>query len=96
MHFLGSFQCGPCPVKAVKEGDVYLPFDGKFVYAEVNADKVYWIVKKVNGKNKFTRISTETEGIGVKISTKAVGEDRREDITSQYKFPEGDCPLPLT
>ncbi|XP_005510703.2 protein-glutamine gamma-glutamyltransferase 4 [Columba livia] len=85
----GSFQCGPCPVKAVKEGDVYLPFDGKFVYAEVNADKVYWIVKKVNGKNKFTRISTETEGIGVKISTKAVGEDRREDITSQYKFPEG-------
>ncbi|OPJ80298.1 protein-glutamine gamma-glutamyltransferase 4 [Patagioenas fasciata monilis] len=85
----GLFQCGPCSVKAVKEGDVYLPFDGKFVYAEVNADKVYWIVKKVNGKNKFTRISTETEGIGVKISTKAVGEDRREDITSQYKFPEG-------
>ncbi|NWX08224.1 TGM4 glutamyltransferase, partial [Caloenas nicobarica] len=85
----GMFQCGPCSVKAVKEGDVYLPFDGKFVYAEVNADKVYWLVKKVNGKDKFTRISTETEGIGVKISTKAVGEDRREDITSQYKFPEG-------
>ncbi|NXW86999.1 TGM4 glutamyltransferase, partial [Alopecoenas beccarii] len=85
----GMFQCGPCSLKAVKEGDVYLPFDCKFVYAEVNADKVYWVVKKVNGKDKFTRISTETEGIGVKISTKAVGQDTREDITSQYKFPEG-------
>ncbi|NWX47930.1 TGM4 glutamyltransferase, partial [Steatornis caripensis] len=85
----GIFQCGPCPLKAVREGDVYLPFDGKFVYAEVNADKVYWLVKKVNGKDKFFRISTEIQGIGVNISTKAVGEDKREDITVEYKFPEG-------
>ncbi|NWX14609.1 TGM4 glutamyltransferase, partial [Aegotheles bennettii] len=85
----GLFQCGPCPLKAVKDGDVYLPFDGKFVYAEVNADKVYWILRKVNGKDKYYKISTETRGVGVNISTKAVGEDRREDITLQYKFPEG-------
>ncbi|NWQ92767.1 TGM4 glutamyltransferase, partial [Burhinus bistriatus] len=85
----GTFQCGPCPLKAVREGDVYLPFDSKFVYAEVNADKVYWLVKKVNGKDKYIRISTETQGIGVNISTKAVGKDEREDITTQYKFPEG-------
>ncbi|NXE19498.1 TGM4 glutamyltransferase, partial [Ardeotis kori] len=85
----GVFRCGPSPVKAVREGDVYLPFDSKFVYAEVNADKVYWLVKKVNGKDKFTRISTQTQGIGVNISTKAVGQDKREDITAEYKFPEG-------
>ncbi|NWZ60346.1 TGM4 glutamyltransferase, partial [Haliaeetus albicilla] len=85
----GIFQCGPCPLKAIREGDVYLPFDSKFVYAEVNADKVYWVVKKVNGKDKYTRISTETRGIGINISTKAVGQDKREDITAQYKFPEG-------
>ncbi|NXO60308.1 TGM4 glutamyltransferase, partial [Aramus guarauna] len=85
----GIFQCGPCPLKGIREGDVYLPFDSKFVYAEVNADKVYWVVKKVNGKNKYIRISTETRGIGVNISTKAVGQDKREDITAQYKFPEG-------
>lgn len=95
MRFLGIFQCGPCPLKAIREGDVYLPFDSKFVYAEVNADKVYWVVKKVNGKDKYTRISTETQGIGMNISTKAVGQDKREDITAQYKFPEGDCPYPL-
>ncbi|XP_051466194.1 protein-glutamine gamma-glutamyltransferase 4 [Apus apus] len=85
----GIFQCGPCPLKAVKDGDVYLPYDSKFVYAEVNADRVYWIVRKVNGKEKYTRIGTETQGIGVNISTKAVGEDKREDITLEYKFPEG-------
>ncbi|KFQ41231.1 Protein-glutamine gamma-glutamyltransferase 4, partial [Mesitornis unicolor] len=85
----GIFQCGPCPLKGIREGDVYLPYDSKFVYAEVNADKVYWLVKKVNGKDKYIRISTETEGVGVNISTKAVGENKREDITSQYKFPEG-------
>ncbi|NXN95195.1 TGM4 glutamyltransferase, partial [Rhinopomastus cyanomelas] len=85
----GVFQCGPCPLKAVREGDVYLPYDGKFVYAEVNADQVYWLVKKVNGKEKYFRLSTETRNIGVKISTKAVGKDKREDITLQYKYPEG-------
>ncbi|XP_061320474.1 protein-glutamine gamma-glutamyltransferase 4 [Pezoporus flaviventris] len=85
----GIFQCGPCPLKAIREGDVYLPFDSKFVYAEVNADKVYWVVKKVNGKDKYIRINTETRGIGMNISTKAVGQDKREDITWQYKFPEG-------
>ncbi|NXF32895.1 TGM4 glutamyltransferase, partial [Nyctibius bracteatus] len=85
----GVFQCGPCPLKAVRDGDVYLPFDSKFVYAEVNADKVYWIVENVNNEEKFIKISTETQGVGVNISTKAVGENRREDITALYKFPEG-------
>ncbi|NXT81210.1 TGM4 glutamyltransferase, partial [Zapornia atra] len=85
----GVFQCGPCPLKAIREGDVYLPFDSKFVYAEVNADKVYWLVRKVNGRDKFIRLSTETQGIGVNMSTKAVGENKRQDITLQYKFPEG-------
>ncbi|NXC52007.1 TGM4 glutamyltransferase, partial [Aleadryas rufinucha] len=85
----GLFQCGPCPVKAVREGDVYLPYDGKFVYAEVNADRVYWVVKKVNGKDKYFKIGTETQDIGKNISTKAVGQNRREDITREYKYPEG-------
>ncbi|NXP06928.1 TGM4 glutamyltransferase, partial [Thinocorus orbignyianus] len=85
----GMFQCGPCPLKAIREGDVYLPYDSKFVYAEVNADQVYWVVKKVNGKDKYVKVNTETRGIGVNMSTKAVGQDAREDVTSEYKFPEG-------
>ncbi|XP_075274942.1 LOW QUALITY PROTEIN: protein-glutamine gamma-glutamyltransferase 4 [Opisthocomus hoazin] len=85
----GIFQCGPCPLKAIREGDVYLPFDSKFVYAEVNADKVYWLVKKVNGQNTYTKISTETRGVGMNLSTKAVGRNMRQDITMEYKYPEG-------
>ncbi|KAF2983916.1 hypothetical protein EK904_005275, partial [Melospiza melodia maxima] len=85
----GRFQCGPCPVKAVREGDVYLPYDAKFVYAEVNADRVYWVVKKVNGKDKYFKVGTETQAIGKNISTKAVGQNRRVDITKEYKYPEG-------
>ncbi|XP_053914952.1 protein-glutamine gamma-glutamyltransferase 4 [Cuculus canorus] len=85
----GIFRCGPCSVKAVKDGVVYLPFDSRFVYSEVNADEVYWVVKEVNGKKKYTKVSTDTRSIGVNISTKAVGENKREDITAEYKFPEG-------
>lgn len=95
MLFLGRFQCGPCPVKAVREGDVYLPYDSKFVYAEVNADRVYWVVKKVNGKEKYFKVGMETQAIGKNISTKAVGQNRREDITKEYKYPEGKSPNPL-
>ncbi|XP_062424467.1 protein-glutamine gamma-glutamyltransferase 4 [Rhea pennata] len=85
----GVFRCGPSPLKAVREGDVYLNFDCKFVYAEVNADTVYWYVKKVNGKEKYVKIAVNTSAVGKNISTKAVGQNRREDITAQYKYPEG-------
>ncbi|NXI68493.1 TGM4 glutamyltransferase, partial [Anseranas semipalmata] len=85
----GIFQCGPCPLKAIRDGDVYLPYDSKFVYAEVNADKVYWRVKEEDGETKYIKLSVETQGIGDNISTKAVGLNQREDITRQYKFPEG-------
>ncbi|NXE45524.1 TGM4 glutamyltransferase, partial [Casuarius casuarius] len=85
----GIFQCGPSPLKAIREGYVYLNFDCKFVYAEVNADKVYWRVTKVNGKEKYTKIAVDTSAAGKNISTKAVGQNSREDITMQYKYPEG-------
>ncbi|NWI17930.1 TGM4 glutamyltransferase, partial [Crypturellus soui] len=85
----GIFRCGPSPLKAVLEGHVYVNFDSKFVYAEVNADKVYWKVKNVNGQNKYTKLAVITNAAGKHISTKAVGQNKREDITMQYKYPEG-------
>jgi transglutaminase 1 len=36
------YRCGPTPVLAVKLGEVMRPYDTAFVYAEVNADKVFW------------------------------------------------------
>uniref|UniRef100_A0A8C3IIU4 Transglutaminase 4 n=1 Tax=Chrysemys picta bellii TaxID=8478 RepID=A0A8C3IIU4_CHRPI len=85
----GVYQCGPCPLKAIRSGEVYLLYDSKFVFAEVNADRVFWQVKNVNGKQKLVKLREETKAIGKSISTKAVGKNTREDITTQYKFPEG-------
>ena len=34
-------------------------------------------------------ISKETDTVGLKISTKAVGFNRRHDLTDDYKHPEG-------
>ncbi|NWX95064.1 TGM2 glutamyltransferase, partial [Nothoprocta ornata] len=81
----GVFCCGPAPVKAVKEGDLQLKYDTPFVFAEVNADVVYWIV----GPDGSERKSTHTSIVGKNISTKSVGRDTREDITHHYKYPEG-------
>ncbi|KAJ6661998.1 hypothetical protein lerEdw1_012845 [Lerista edwardsae] len=84
----GIFQCGPSPVNGIRKGDVYLPYDSKFVFAEVNADRIFWLVKDVNGNEKYIKLREETKVIGKSISTKAVGKNTREDITHQYKFPE--------
>lgn len=35
---------GPASVRAIKEGEVAFGYDTAFVFAEMNADKCYWIV----------------------------------------------------
>lgn len=77
-------------MNAIRKGEVYLPYDSKFVFAEVNADRVFWLVKNVDGTEQYVKLREETKVIGKSISTKAVGKNCREDITHQYKFPEGD------
>ncbi|XP_067929729.1 protein-glutamine gamma-glutamyltransferase K-like isoform X2 [Watersipora subatra] len=91
----GIYRAGPASVVAIRNGDVGCNYDGKFIFAEVNADRVYWFKQK-NGK--FIR-QLEKNVVGKCISTKAVGPSKyfnsnyynpdREDITNQYKFPEG-------
>ena len=36
------FTCGPCPIAAIKRGDIDSSYDAPFVFSEVNADKVIW------------------------------------------------------
>lgn len=38
----GVFCCGPCPVEAIRAGDMSVLYDAAFIFAEVNADIVYW------------------------------------------------------
>ena len=79
-------QCGPCPTKAILEGNIHIPYDGPFIFSEVNADTVYWQVMD-DGEEKVIRI--DTDGVGRDISTKQVGMNWREDITKHYKSREG-------
>ncbi|KAM5339547.1 protein-glutamine gamma-glutamyltransferase Z isoform 2-T2 [Glossophaga mutica] len=82
----GLFCCGPASVRAIREGDVHLPYDTPFVYAEVNADEVIWLF----GDGQVQEIlAHNTSSIGKNISTKMVGSDQHQNITSSYKYPEG-------
>ncbi|XP_072095708.1 protein-glutamine gamma-glutamyltransferase 2-like [Mobula birostris] len=82
----GVYCCGPSSLKAIKNGDVDLNFDTPFVFAEVNADSVSWLVYD-DGTRK--QINVDSHLVGQYISTKAVGSDEREDVTHNYKYPEG-------
>ncbi|XP_011300177.1 annulin isoform X2 [Fopius arisanus] len=81
-----AYRCGPASVAAVKRGEIQGPYDNGFLFAEVNADKVFW---RYNGPTQPLKlIRKDIYGIGRQISTKAVGSWTREDITHMYKYPE--------
>lgn len=46
---------GPMSLKAIKNGEVNLPYDGCFAFAEVNADRIYW-TQNLDGETKIARI----------------------------------------
>lgn len=83
----GIFSCGPASVKAIRMGELARPYDGTFVFAEVNADQAYWRYDSPQKPLKLLRKCTDK--IGQFISTKAVGAWKREDVTHEYKFEEG-------
>ncbi|XP_041060955.1 protein-glutamine gamma-glutamyltransferase 2-like isoform X2 [Carcharodon carcharias] len=82
----GIYCCGPASVKAIKSGDIDQKFDSPFVFAEVNADYVSWLLCKDGSKKQ---IEVNHRLVGQNISTKAVGSDEREDVTHNYKYAEG-------
>lgn len=83
----GQYRCGPASLAAIKRGEVEKPFDTQFLFAEVNADNVYW---KYHGSGSPLKlIQKDSNKIGQFISTKELGTSRRQDITQDYKFEEG-------
>ena len=83
----GVFRCGPASVNAIKNGEVYLPYDTGFIFAEVNGDCVYWDVDDDDGSMKARSIVMDS--IGKCIITKMPGSSARLDVTRGYKHPEG-------
>lgn len=59
----GLFQLGPTPLKAVKEGNVDMKYDTRFVFAEVNADTVYWKREKAGGPFKPFEVNRKAIGM---------------------------------
>ncbi|XP_059141210.1 hemocyte protein-glutamine gamma-glutamyltransferase-like [Physella acuta] len=82
----GIYCCGPASVIAIKEGRIDLPYDGAFIFAEVNADKAFW---KHDSMGKLQCVDLLKDVVGKHISTKAVNNHQREDVTGHYKHPEG-------
>ncbi|XP_061630916.1 protein-glutamine gamma-glutamyltransferase 2 [Phyllopteryx taeniolatus] len=82
----GEFCCGPCPVTAIKEGNLGVKYDAPFIFAEVNADIIHWIVRR-DGRRQKIRVFQDS--VGINISTKSVFSNNREDVTLHYKHPEG-------
>lgn len=81
----GVYCAGPASVEAIKNGLVHLPYDGPFIFAEVNADRIHWIqLPDSNWTNTKQAFS-----VGKFISTKSATTDSRMDVTYVYKFPEG-------
>ncbi|XP_061687512.1 protein-glutamine gamma-glutamyltransferase E [Syngnathoides biaculeatus] len=82
----GVYQCGPASLAAILNGETHLPYDVPFVFAEVNADCVDWLIKADGTK---VVIDSDTKRVGKNISTKAVGYDKRVNVTRSYKYREG-------
>ena len=80
-------QCGPAPIKAIKEGETYVGYDTGFVFGEVNGDEIVWVVEQ--GRYVKSMSKRYTRAVGKSISTKAIGSNRRQSLTDDYKYREG-------
>lgn len=80
--YLGHAEnIGPVPTKAIKDRQLGLQYDARFVFAEVNA-KVIVHTKQMDGSTKLVK---GYDPVGSKISTKSVCKNEEENITLQYK-----------
>ncbi|KAK7114384.1 annulin-like isoform X2 [Littorina saxatilis] len=98
----GMFQCGPCPVAAVKRGEINVGYDTAFVFSEVNAEVVNWVCDP--DEEIKTHSSIKRDYVGNQLSTKTPDgkahlkklsyfhqddPSLRLDLTDTYKFDEG-------
>ncbi|KAJ0174303.1 hypothetical protein K1T71_010449 [Dendrolimus kikuchii] len=90
----GVYQCGPAPLEAIKQGVIGLSYDVEFMLASVNADYMRWR-KDADAESGYVMVDTNNYHIGRMVLTKKpyvfdpLGDEDREDITSQYKYKEG-------
>lgn len=54
----GLYRLGPTSVNAIRNGEVLKQYDGTFVFAEVNADEVFWL--KRGDREPFKYLGSNT------------------------------------
>ena len=79
-------QCGPAPIKAIKEGKTFINYDVAFLYAEVNADSCSWRVDRNNKIIELTSRDRAKVGQNISTTVPGVGCFDRLDITDSYKY----------
>ncbi|VDI05733.1 transglutaminase 1 [Mytilus galloprovincialis] len=93
----GVYCCGPASLEAIRRGEVNMPYDTPFIFAEVNADRVNW---ELNEVDETHNVGVERRSVGMRISTKLPKgrsgciehfcyDIQREDVTQMYKYEEG-------
>ncbi|XP_016886908.1 coagulation factor XIII A chain [Cynoglossus semilaevis] len=82
----GYYRCGPASVNAIKEGEVCYPFDSGFCFAEVNSDVV---CMKRDRYGNLSPYYVDKTMVGQAVYTKSITGNEPEDITGNYKDPEG-------
>ncbi|XP_034720739.1 coagulation factor XIII A chain-like [Etheostoma cragini] len=80
----GYFRCGPASIIGIKEGFISHPYDGRFIFSEVNSDVIY---SKRDRYGTLTPYRVERDYIGKGVFTKSLGSDSPNDITHTYKYP---------
>ena len=64
-----------------------MPYDGAFIFAEVNADVVTWEVDRRTYKQRVIDIEYNT--VGWRLTTENVTGTGPAYVTENYKFTEG-------
>lgn len=90
----GVYCCGPSPVIAIRNGEVNQCHDTRFMFAELNADRVYWLRHPMCGN--WEVLYTENDSLGQYVCTKdpeckpdSDPKETRMDITADYKIQCG-------
>lgn len=89
----GVFTCGPAPVKGIRDGELHLSYDTKYLFAEIHGHRVHWMMDVMGNMEP---IAVEQNAVGRSISTKAVNTISRDDLTHHYKHPDGSPELAAT
>ena len=65
---------------------MYLPYDTKFIFAEINGDIVYW---DVSDGTFMEKMRYESAAVGRGLYTKALRKLEGLDVNGAYKHAEG-------